>query len=309
MNDRPSSTRKTEPVSQASAGSRYRAAMDALPCSVLFSTEPLGWHQVNVQRRIRPLGGVTEVPEGMQEHVVLVWHGATHVSSKLGGTRQEVNASTGPTQFVPARTPVSWERRSAFHFTKVSLVGECIDTLMLDVFDRDPAHKPLTPRAIHDDPILRKHAGSLVAHALSDDPANQLVVDQIAQRLGVHLISTYGGLVLRGRGQQRLLRGHLSSVIDYIEANLGAVITLEALAGLACVSKYHFLRRFKLSTGMTPHQFVMERRIGRAKELIRSDRLDLTEVAYRSGFSDQAHFTRVFKKAVGMTPRAFRRSA
>jgi AraC family transcriptional regulator len=87
------------------------------------------------------------------------------------------------------------------------------------------------------------------------------------------------------------------------------VITLEALAALACVSKYHFLRRFKLSTGMTPHQFVMERRIGRAKELIRSHRLELTEVAYRSGFSDQAHFTRVFKRAVGMTPRAFQRSA
>jgi len=297
----------TEPKSEVrQEGPHPKTALDATPESVLFSTAPLGWRQLNVQRRIRPLGGVTDIPEGMREHVVLVWHGATHVRSQVGGMRHEVNAGTGPTQFIPARNPVCWERRSAFHFTKISLVSECVDAIMLELFDRDPARNPLEPRPIHDDPFLRARAGRLMSHALSDDPVNQLVVDAGAQQLGVHLIATYGGLSLRGR-ERRLVPGHLHSVIDYVEENLGREITLETLAALACASKYHFLRRFKLSTGMTPHQFVIQRRIRRAKELIRSDRLALAEIAHLTGFSDQAHFSRVFKQTVGVTPSTFRR--
>lgn len=300
-------TAKIEPGLQQGAAPRYRAAMDAMPASVLFSTEPLGWRRVNLQRRIRPPGGVTEEREGMHEHVVLVWHGPTHVSSLLGGMRQEANGSTGPVQFVPAQTPVLWERRSPFRFTKVVLDRTCIDALMLELFDRDPAKNPLVPLAIRDDPVLRAQARSLVSHALSDDPGNQLVVDEVAQQLGVHLIATYGGMVARGLSKQQLSPAHLSRVIDHVEANLGNAISLDALAELACASKYHFLRRFKLATGMTPHQFVMRRRIRRAKELILSDRLALVEVAHLMGFSDQSHFTRAFKKAAGITPKAFQR--
>ncbi len=298
---------KAEPASRPDMSSRHRSALDALPSSVLFSSEALGWNQVNVQRRIRPQGGVTDVPDGMREHVVLVWHGATHVSSVLGGTRQEANASIGPTQFIPAKTPVSWERRSAFHFTKISLAGECVETLMVDLFDRDPDRSPLVPRALNDDAILREHARALIAHALSDDPTNPLVPAQIAQQLGVHLIETYGQLALRRSAARRLPARHLRTIVDYVETNLGGEITLDALAGLAYVSKYHFLRRFKRSTGMTPHQFVLQRRIQRARELILSERVTVAEAAQLTGFSDQAHLNRVFKKTVGVTPRAFKR--
>ncbi len=288
--------------------SHLRPALDALPHSVLFSSESLGWRRLNVQRRTRPEGGVTQIPEGMREHVVLVWHGPTHVSSLLGGRRQETNASTGPTQFVPAGTPVSWERRSAFRFTKLALDRDCVDTLMLDLFDRDPASRPLKPPAMSDDPILSGYAKSLVSHALSEDRTNQLVIDEMVQQLGMHLVVTHGGGVAPpGRREQKLLPAHLRSIIDYVEANLGQVITLDTLAALACASKYHFLRRFTLSTGMTPYQFVVHRRIRRAKQLILSDRLTLAEVAHSTGFFDQAHFTRVFKKSIGMTPRVFQR--
>lgn len=281
------------------------SALNASPDSVLFSSEPLGWRQVNVQRRIRPSGGITDLPHGMREHVVLVWHGASHLASVLGGMRQEINARGAATQFIPARTPVCWERRSRILFTKVCISAGCIETLMLDVFDRDPARHSLAPRAINDDPVLRRHSNTLMAHALSEEPASELVVDQIAQQLGAHLIVTYGGLALRGHGVRRLAPVRLDSVLDYIEANLGAGITLDALAGIACTSKYHFLRRFKLSTGMTPYQFVLQRRIRRAQELILSGRITVAEIAQRTGFSDQAHFNRVFKRFVGVTPRAY----
>jgi AraC family transcriptional regulator len=300
-------TELPERVFRPDATSSFRSTLDTCPNSVLFSTEALGWREVNVHRRVRPEGGVTEFPAGMHEHVVFVWHGPTHVSSLLGGMRGEVNASAGLTQFVPAQTPVAWERRSPFHFTKVALSRERIDVLMVDLFDRDPAANPLTPRAIHDDQVLRARAQALVSHAFSNDPANQLVVDEVAEQLGVHLIATYGGMAFKGGGEQRLSAAQLRRVVDYIDANLNEMITLDDLAGLAFVSKYHFLRRFKLSMGMTPHQFITQRRIGRAKELILTRQHPFVEIAQMLGFSDQSHFTRVFKAEVGVTPRVFQR--
>lgn len=298
-------TEGDERVFRPDAASSFHSTVDTCPNSVVFSTDALGWRQVNVHRRVRPLGGVTEFPAGMAGHVVFVWHGPTYVSSKLGGMRGEVNSRTGPTQFVPARTPVAWERRSPFLFTKVTLSAERVDALTVDLFDRDPAANPLTPRRIDDDPVLRLRAQALVAHAFSTDPSNQLVVDEVVEQLGVHLIATYGGVALRGRGEQQLSPGQLRRVLVYVEEHLHQSIALDDLAALAFVSKYHFIRRFKLTMGMTPYRFVVQRRIERAKELMISGRHDLIEVAQLLGFSDQSHFTRVFKAEVGVTPKAF----
>src|SRR5262249_60369278 len=75
------------------------------------------------------------------------------------------------------------------------------------------------------------------------------------------------------------------------------------------LSPYHFARRFKESTGLSPHRYIIARRIERAKELLRGEEdLSLGQVAARVGFWDQGHFTRHFKRLVGVTPRRFRRS-
>ena len=85
---------------------------------------------------------------------------------------------------------------------------------------------------------------------------------------------------------------------------------LDHLAALAHMSPYHFARLFKKSTGLPPHQYVIARRVERAKELLRDrDPLPLAEVAAETGFSSQSHFTRHFKRFVGVTPRQFQTDA
>ena len=78
-------------------------------------------------------------------------------------------------------------------------------------------------------------------------------------------------------------------------------------AAAAHVNPYHFARLFKAGTRLPPHQYVIARRVERAKELLRGrDRPPLAEVATEVGFSDQSHFTRHFRRLVGVTPRRFR---
>jgi AraC family transcriptional regulator len=104
-----------------------------------------------------------------------------------------------------------------------------------------------------------------------------------------------------------LAKHKLRAVLEYIHEHLDAELCLDQLAAVAHVSPYHFARLFKKSTGLPPHQYVIARRIERAKELLRErERLPLAEVAAEVGFACQSHFTRHFKRLVGVTPRRFR---
>jgi AraC family transcriptional regulator len=107
-----------------------------------------------------------------------------------------------------------------------------------------------------------------------------------------------------------LPRGRLGAVVAYIEDHLEAGPTLGQMAAVARLSAYHFARQFKAATGLPPHQFVIARRVERAKELLRQDRdLSLAEIAANCGFSDQSQFTHHFKCLVGVTPGRFRTPA
>lgn len=99
----------------------------------------------------------------------------------------------------------------------------------------------------------------------------------------------------------------LNRVKDFINENSEKNISLKTLASIADISSYHFLRTFKSETGVTPHQYVIERRVERAKALLADKRLTLAEIAYSVGFSSQSHMTDCFRRFVGATPGKFRK--
>jgi transcriptional regulator of acetoin/glycerol metabolism/AraC-like DNA-binding protein len=98
----------------------------------------------------------------------------------------------------------------------------------------------------------------------------------------------------------------LRRVREYVEAHLAESIDLAALAGVAGLSLYHFARAFKQSAGVAPHTYLIERRVGRAREMLARTELSLAEIALATGFSDQSHFARHFRQRLGMTPGQFR---
>jgi len=98
----------------------------------------------------------------------------------------------------------------------------------------------------------------------------------------------------------------LKQIQDYIEECLAEDIAIEDMAALVPMSQFHFARAFKVATGETPHKYLTQRRMERAKVLLTVTKLAIAEVAYRVGFSNQSHFSAHFRKATGTTPKDYR---
>jgi AraC-like DNA-binding protein len=95
-------------------------------------------------------------------------------------------------------------------------------------------------------------------------------------------------------------------VREYIDAHLNENISIQTLADTAGLSMHHFARAFKQSEGVTPHDYLIQRRIKRTIELLADTDLPLSEIALVVGFSDQSHCARRFRERVGVCPRDYR---
>ncbi len=101
----------------------------------------------------------------------------------------------------------------------------------------------------------------------------------------------------------------LRRVLEHIDANLHRDPRLSELSALAHMSVFHFARLFKRSTGLSPHRFVVGRRVDRAMELLAADGVSIAMISRTVGFQTPSHFTTVFRRSSGMTPSAYRSAA
>ena len=132
--------------------------------------------------------------------------------------------------------------------------------------------------------------------------------ESFATSLAVHLLRQFTTLepqILKTKG---LPRSTQSQILEFIEANLATDISLEALANFTNFSTFHFCRLFKDTMGVTPHQYVIRRRIERAKKLLKHSDLKIVEIALACGFANQSHLSRHFRNLVGTSPKAYRNS-
>jgi AraC family transcriptional regulator len=106
----------------------------------------------------------------------------------------------------------------------------------------------------------------------------------------------------------RLAPWQVNRVIAHIEANLAAPIQAKDLAALVSLSTSHFFRGFKASTGMTPFEYVAQRRVELARKLMRTTHDPLSHIAVQCGLCDQSHLCRLFRRLVGQSPHAWRRA-
>lgn len=149
-----------------------------------------------------------------------------------------------------------------------------------------------------------KHFGQLIQIELdSGGLGGQLYVESLAQALAVHLLRHYS-MEQRSNHPQGASQHKLRQVNDYINEFLDQNLTLANLAQVAQLSPTYFATLFKQSTGVSPHQFVIQRRIEQAKKLLRQGELTLSEIALQVGEAHQSHLNYHFKRIVGVTPKA-----
>jgi len=111
----------------------------------------------------------------------------------------------------------------------------------------------------------------------------------------------------RPSAKGRLDRRRLFRVLDHIDRHLECDVTLDSLASVACLSRFHFARAFKQAVGQSPLRYVIARRLERAKVVLIEGETPLVEIALSLQFSSQANFSRAFKQATGLAPGQYRR--
>jgi AraC family transcriptional regulator len=127
-------------------------------------------------------------------------------------------------------------------------------------------------------------------------------------------VLTMLGYLLRSEGRQlseSITRGglgvrQLQQCNDHIESNIDAEITIESLARAANVSAFHFIRAFKISTGVTPHQYVLKSKVSYAKRLLAETDKPVSEIAKAVGFSSPGYFSTVFQRIATIPPSIYR---
>jgi AraC family transcriptional regulator len=125
--------------------------------------------------------------------------------------------------------------------------------------------------------------------------------------LNIHLLRHYctQPIALQTH-RDRLSQHRLQQVLEYIHSHLDQDLSLDTLANLANMSKYHFIYLFTKLQGATPHQYVIQQRIQKAQALLSNRKLAISEISLLCGFANQSHFTRLFRKHMGVPPKAYR---
>jgi AraC family transcriptional regulator len=164
------------------------------------------------------------------------------------------------------------------------------------------------PGAGVDDRVMRGLTQSLLPAFEHPEQANRLFIEQVTLSVGIHAACTYGGM----KAEQLVVRGGLAPwqekrAMEILDANLAGEVSPTSLARECGLSASYFARAFRKSTGMAPHQWLLKRRVERAREAMRNTNASLADIALTCGFADQSHFTRVFSKVSGVSPGTWRR--
>jgi AraC family transcriptional regulator len=158
------------------------------------------------------------------------------------------------------------------------------------------------------DALIRELAHALVTElAAPTFGANRrLYVESIGYALAGHVVRTYAGATLRRSPSDTLTGRQVDRLSEFMDSALDKPIGVPDLASTLGLAPRVFADAFKRTTGQTPYQYVLRRRIEHAKRLLRSGQLPIVEVALRVGFASQSHFTSVFARLVGVTPARWR---
>ncbi|MPZ20600.1 MAG: helix-turn-helix domain-containing protein [Luteitalea sp.] len=169
----------------------------------------------------------------------------------------------------------------------------------------DPDRAGLEPRHQVRDAQIEHLAWALEAEHAAGYPGGLIYAESVGLALAIHLLGRYPAALTSNRG---LSKPQLRRVTEYIEEHLEYDLSLERLAGVAGLSSSHFKTLFKRSLGLPAHEYIVQRRVERAKSLLlRGDR-PASQVAVETGFAHQSHMARCMRRILGATPTALKRT-
>ncbi|NMF61511.1 AraC family transcriptional regulator [Brasilonema octagenarum] len=277
-----------------------------LPRSPLMSSYHAKWDHIRLDYHQQP---AYETPEhSSQQHVISIslTKEPIYVQRVLNGHVHHECIKYGDVVVIPASSyqKLSWEIEA--EFLVLSLEKALFARAGCDLIDMQSIE--IIPHLADSDPLIQQIGLALQSELESDGMGCRIYIESLATTLSIHLIKNYSvSSVKVTKHPEGLSRFKLQQAIEYINQNLEKDLGLAEMATVVGISMYHFSRMFKQSTGFSPHQYVMNCRIERAKKLLSKTEQAIHQIYQQVGFQSQSHFTNVFRKFIGTTPLAYRK--
>ncbi|MCM3873902.1 MAG: AraC family transcriptional regulator [Pyrinomonadaceae bacterium] len=281
------------------------------PEAVVASSDALAWNNIRAIHLRHSLNEMA-VPASDDHCLVLNLSAPFNLRARFGKRNFEGKVQAGEVAIIPAGTNWSCESDSS-HLRNTLLL------FLRPLFVRSAGEKcdfsfndlALTPQIGFKSEHIRHIAMSLLSELNEANVGGRLYADTLAISLAMQLTRHYSSLKDVQIGHGGMAPHRLRKAIGLIDHHLAVEeegrVALRVVAKEVGMSYFHFSRAFKQSMGMSPTNYIAERRIERAKRLMQETDLPISEIALRSGFSSQSHFTTSFRRLARVTPRSFRR--
>ncbi len=301
----------TGPANVRNVSQLVRDISRVIPVETVYSSAQHAWRTVRASRFRYATEGFY-LP-GFAGHAVVIHLGPTaELAERAEGQLYEALVRAGDVSVVPAGLESEWwwdgKQVDRLHtYLDTELLNEVAMDAGIDA-DRLEVLNSVATR----DPLLEQTGMALLQELESAELAGTLYVESLARVMALHLLRHHSSLDRRSMRRLaseevgRLSASSLRKATDYIGDNLSDELSLTRIAAAADLSPYYFARAFKRSTGLSPHQYVLRRRISHAKDLLIGTDLPVGEIAMRVGFATPSHFAQQFRRIVGMSPSDLR---
>ena len=280
---------------------------EQLPSRPLLSSGHGLAHRIVIEHYRHPPSNIELTPSS---HALLVVHlkGPVAVEEKKERLWERRWTDKQHVSLTPPGEPVHRRFQAATEVLLLYLDPGFIGDVINDAFDVDARQVKLVPSFSTPDATLDELAKLLAAEAAQPlDPAHSAMVDALERAIAIAVLRGHSTIGRPApRDQLRTAPARIRRVLDYLREDTSSAPTLKDMASIAGLSPTHFGRAFRAATGMPPHRYLQELRMERARRLLETTKLPITQIALECGFEQSTSFATSFKKLVGVSPRIWR---
>jgi AraC family transcriptional regulator len=252
-------------------------------------------------------GALHDVVEPMTDHVVMTYISTMQRLERRAGRSVAIGtARSGVVTIIPAGSSARWDIAGPVNVVQLYLPHATLKRVAAEADSAGPAN--LLERTGHPDPTTSRLLMSAADALDGSEVLDALFRQQLTDLLATRLLAAHTGMpatsqpALGGLSPMALRRA-----IERLRSDSDADVSLAALASDAGLSRFHFCRAFKESTGLSPHAWLRQHRLERAMTMLRDPNASVVSVAAALGYASQTAFAAAFRRLTGETPSHWRR--